>query len=462
MKLILYTYFIIILLVFISCKTAKNYTTLTVTTSNKIITPIVLSTGNFFNNNSLYFIDKPSTINNYKLITGSLVSILKDTSFYIFEPDTINIQYNDTGIIVVSKNLKNKDYNSFYSDMQTILYPLHKEDVSFFNSKLDSITKDKIFIDNVLSNHDTIVEQILNKVLSDYNFSAITKKELKNFYIRTKKLVRDFFYCEPVIQSLNDSLKIDRLNYYLKRLNSQQVSIFSQFDILLMTNSIAYYFTNSSINKLRTKDDIEEYYLKMKKYFEKGTTAYNYLVTALVIQAKKNKLKLNTPILEDLLLQVKNNSFKKYILKKYSSKNSAIADRKYDKTLYNYYMQSKNLEEILKEYNEKPLLIDIWASWCLPCIKKLPELETYKSNNPNLNIVFICLDKSQDAWKLFLYEHNISNNNIHYRKNYYNKRNKILQEINEIPKYLLLMKNGELIVVDKIDTDILNNYLNNF
>jgi peroxiredoxin len=63
-----------------------------------------------------------------------------------------------------------------------------------------------------------------------------------------------------------------------------------------------------------------------------------------------------------------------------------------------------NLDEqaiSLEKYNEKYLLIDIWASWCVPCIEQSKELiKVYpKYKKHNFQILGISTDKSNESWK---------------------------------------------------------------
>ena len=60
----------------------------------------------------------------------------------------------------------------------------------------------------------------------------------------------------------------------------------------------------------------------------------------------------------------------------------------------------------LKAYNENEILFDkqitvinLWASWCEPCRKEIPELSQLAKDNPDIRVVGIALDKRENVEK---------------------------------------------------------------
>jgi thiol-disulfide isomerase/thioredoxin len=41
----------------------------------------------------------------------------------------------------------------------------------------------------------------------------------------------------------------------------------------------------------------------------------------------------------------------------------------------------------------KPLLINFWATWCGPCLREIPMLKEFQTDNPDLQVVGIAIDK---------------------------------------------------------------------
>jgi thiol-disulfide isomerase/thioredoxin len=66
----------------------------------------------------------------------------------------------------------------------------------------------------------------------------------------------------------------------------------------------------------------------------------------------------------------------------------------------------------LKAFAGKPTLVNLWASWCAPCIKELPTLDRLaQANNGKLNVVAISqdMDVPHASVVAFLKTHKIAN-----------------------------------------------------
>lgn len=73
----------------------------------------------------------------------------------------------------------------------------------------------------------------------------------------------------------------------------------------------------------------------------------------------------------------------------------------------------EELQERMQEHNAKTLLVNFWATWCVPCIEEMPLLmemnEKYK-NAPDFKMVLVSLDTKNNLGKLpaFIEKHNIT------------------------------------------------------
>jgi len=57
-------------------------------------------------------------------------------------------------------------------------------------------------------------------------------------------------------------------------------------------------------------------------------------------------------------------------------------------------------------YNSEDLLfINVWATWCAPCVAEMPMLEKLGKSHPNVRQVFISMDEDTIRLKKFLDKH---------------------------------------------------------
>jgi thiol-disulfide isomerase/thioredoxin len=95
----------------------------------------------------------------------------------------------------------------------------------------------------------------------------------------------------------------------------------------------------------------------------------------------------------------------------------------------------------------KIVYVDVWASWCGPCLKEIPFAQKLQSEfQKNASVVFlnVSVDQDENDWKRSLERHkdwggeHILNDRSIYK----------LYNISGIPRYILINKRGELVKAD--------------
>ena len=109
--------------------------------------------------------------------------------------------------------------------------------------------------------------------------------------------------------------------------------------------------------------------------------------------------------------------------------------------------KSLHFGEIAKKSGKKYFLIDVWASWCWPCRRQIPELKKVKMefNNADICFVGISTDKEHLDWVNALDKENLSDDFFQFRVDsssgsYLHK----FFNIQTIPRYLLISNSGEV------------------
>ncbi len=108
--------------------------------------------------------------------------------------------------------------------------------------------------------------------------------------------------------------------------------------------------------------------------------------------------------------------------------------------------------DVVKNHQGKVTVIEIWASWCGDCVKAMPKMKALQANNPNVDYVFISMDKTADKWKAGIEKHELKGD--HYMANDGMKGvfgNAI--NLDWIPRYIIIDKKGKIALYRAIETD---------
>ena len=101
----------------------------------------------------------------------------------------------------------------------------------------------------------------------------------------------------------------------------------------------------------------------------------------------------------------------------------------------------------LSSFKGRLVYIDVWATWCGPCIAEIPSLERLQKDYRNMDIVFlsVSVDTDKKAWERMLTEDELGG--IHLWADGWSQITKSYA-IFGIPRFMLIDKSGELIAVD--------------
>lgn len=110
--------------------------------------------------------------------------------------------------------------------------------------------------------------------------------------------------------------------------------------------------------------------------------------------------------------------------------------------------------EILKKHIGKVTVIEVWASWCSDCVKAMPKVKEMQANNPNVDYVFISMDKAFNKWQVGIEKHELKGehywvNDLKMMKGSFGKS----IDLDWIPRYIIVDKKGEIVVYRAIETD---------
>ena len=258
------------------------------------------------------------------------------------------------------------DFSSYYDYLRKIVF----SNENLFIREYAAMQLPKIFFEGCrLIKKDTVLQEICLKILKPED--AIWKINIDNSIIFFANL-----YTNLAIKDY-----ISKLGVPFSKLTSKQKKTFKEF---LIKKSLEYrlniYDKNPyrivKANALRNILDV----LYLYQDYEKADYYYNIL--------KKDYSDINMDLIKNALID-------------YNPEGRL----KVGKTVPEFNLQLIDTNETLspEKLKGKYYLLQIWATWCAPCIAEIPEIKSIydKYKNSNFTIVSISLDDSLNKLKSF-------------------------------------------------------------
>lgn len=343
----------------------------------------------------------------------SLTNKEGSTEIEFNDPDNtfINVFRTEVRSIFVENqnylNLDKKDFLNKISEMESKVLSLHKEE-SENTSNLISNTEKQ----NALYSLEFLKLNYLEK--KELKLETEIRKSMLDFGVKVKPIDHELFF-------LSDAYRDFLSKYYY---------LLTKSDISKANSSLAVSFLNKKFDLPKA---VKEYILfefitgfdgekamNDKDFREKQLFANKTKLRSAFTSKKMQKS------FDDLMLE-----FEKLSVEKVAAKIGAS--------------NRKNTQFSWENYKGKPVILDIWASWCRPCIQQLPALDDLKVKYKNqLQIVGISLDDDKTRWKNALDKYKLTQNQ--YIVNQENVEEFSSDySISTIPHYILIDAKGIII-----------------
>ena len=114
---------------------------------------------------------------------------------------------------------------------------------------------------------------------------------------------------------------------------------------------------------------------------------------------------------------------------------------------------------ILENHKGNTVFIDVWASWCKDCLKGLPSVKVLQLEYPEVDFVYLSLDKTQKAWKNGVDKLGIQGDHYFMQSGWKGAIGTFI-DLDWIPRYMIIDKQGKIKVFKAIETTditLLNN-----
>lgn len=131
---------------------------------------------------------------------------------------------------------------------------------------------------------------------------------------------------------------------------------------------------------------------------------------------------------------------------------SKFSETALNEKLLNTNDQSITFEEILAKHTGKTLVIECWASWCSDCVKAMPKVKALQAEHPEVDYLFISMDKTGEKWKAGIKKHELKGDHymaIDGMKGTFGSA----INLDWIPRYIVVDKKGKIVLYRAIETD---------
>lgn len=356
---------------------------------------------------------------------NSLLLFLEENSELKIEADypnfdeSLKIDGNGSGV------------NRYYINKSNIYYTLRKYPENIYSKN------EKDFLEAV----DTLTAKNTKLLESTKNLSPLFMKLEKN----------DIFYGEQYLLT-----NYEKSYSYYTESNPLKAKLVDLRIVKSFNYNIDDFIHSSNYRNLLTH--------KFNVPFKKGTTnGIKFLESEF---PKINSPEIKNYILNDRFRRVEPD--KKNALLLYNSIHSLSSDEKFKKEVSerieslnnfivgssapNFELENQFGEKIsLESLKGKYIYLDIWATWCGPCLAEIPHLKKIEENFRNRNITFVSIstDNTNDfeKWKKMLSKKEMKGEQLFAGDIF---KTKIISEYSAfaIPKFVLIDSNGILIDID--------------
>jgi len=127
-----------------------------------------------------------------------------------------------------------------------------------------------------------------------------------------------------------------------------------------------------------------------------------------------------------------------------------------EETLADVFLTENNTEitfsEILETHKGETILIDVWATWCKDCIVGMPKLKMLEAEFPEVQFVYLSLDKTIPNWKKGVEKYKLGGEHYYVSSGWKGPFGDGI-DLDWIPRYMVVNPEGAISVFRAIKAD---------
>jgi thiol-disulfide isomerase/thioredoxin len=289
--------------------------------------------------------------------------------------------------------------------------------------------------------------QIANKN-GDFISIQDNSKVYKKIKVNKDGIFKDTLHIKEGLYQMFDGVEFTEL--YLK----SGYDLTLKMDAKMFDESIVYSGVGSDENNYLAQAVLSGSSLGLNKLIEMNEADF---MVAIDSKTKSDLAKLESSNLDVNFIALQKNN----IERSRAGMTTFYKDRKAKLLLYNAlnnsmsspfdYLNFKGGNTKLSDFKGKYVYIDVWATWCGPCIAEIPFLKKVEEKYDGKNIAFVSISvdvqKDFEKWKKFVEDKQLGGIQLFADKNWNSDFIKSFG-INSIPRFILIDPSGKVVSAD--------------
>jgi len=295
------------------------------------------------------------------------------------------------------------------------------------------------------------------ELLENFSFSSksFKEKELRNIEYENQLNCSSYEYYHSYLTE-NEDFKVS--HNFPKTYLTIDLDNADDFDASINYRTLVTEFFQKEVQKEYEKqiEELEEYnYYQIQgdialELFKtkKSQNIKNHLARVLnrYISLSNDKSEI---LYNELISNITDEKFKTDLTEKYNNIKALAKGNPSPK--FNNYENHKGGTTSLYEFKGKYLYIDVWATWCGPCLREMPFLKEVeeKYRDKNIKFVSISIDDKEDyeKWKTFVAEEQMEGIQLYADKSW---KSEFVQKyvITGIPRFIIIDTEGNIVSAD--------------
>lgn len=380
------------------------------------------------------------------------------TPFLVYPGEQIHIRYSKTGDIrmYVKGNAQRSTELNFFPKLiretNNLSYAFKAMPYLLPVSTKDSLARAEKKISTLLMQRMSMLQQERDNL--SHHFSQVASNTIRCAALYDSLILywnnRSLFGKKELQQKITDQLNIiNDLRFQPFIFNTKLLGAYSS---ALLTGS-PHYLINDSSSVLKMYRAIQTHITGPGK---------DFLLTRLLLDAYNKAIPISAKTLQEYYADCGNEVYRNLVSARLTEADAISAGKKNGNNLRAGDGKTiEDLYDVMARHKGRLILIDFWASWCIPCRAEMPYAAALKEkySEKSVSFLYISIDEDTENWLKAVAQEKLDKNNSYLLLHRDNAPFAKQYNISSIPRYMLFDKEGKVLMADAprpSDTALIN------